>query len=200
MLIFVVQAVFIAGLMVGRTPEYLGKKIEAYDVKMAMLYVLIFPLIILSLTAVFVLLPNVGLGTTNNPGPHGFSEVLYAFTSGAGNNGSAFAGLGPNWWWNIAMGWDMLFGRFLMMLPVLALAGNIPREYTIVHGAPGRRGFDSGRTYLLPGIEPGTDSGAPAAEGRSVVLAISFQPSALSSLLTMEADEIEECLSSEETN
>jgi K+-transporting ATPase ATPase A chain len=131
MLIFVVQAVFIAGLMVGRTPEYLGKKIEAYDVKMAMLYVLIFPLIILSLTAVFVLLPNVGLGTTNNPGPHGFSEVLYAFTSGAGNNGSAFAGLGPNWWWNIAMGWDMLFGRFLMMVPVLALAGNLAMKKSV---------------------------------------------------------------------
>src|SRR5246127_2859163 len=131
MLIFVVQAVFIAGLMVGRTPEYLRKKIEAYDVKMAMLYVLIFPLIILSLTAVFVLLPNVGLGTTNNPGPHGFSEVLYAFTSGAGNNGSAFAGLGPNWWYNIAMGWDMLFGRFLMMLPVLALAGNLAMKKSV---------------------------------------------------------------------
>jgi potassium-transporting ATPase potassium-binding subunit len=131
MLIFVVQAVFIAGLMVGRTPEYLGKKIEAYDVKMAMLYVLIFPLIILSLTAVFVLLPNVGLGTTNNPGPHGFSEVLYAFTSGAGNNGSAFAGLGPNWWYNIAIGWDMLFGRFLMMLPVLALAGNLAMKKSV---------------------------------------------------------------------
>jgi potassium-transporting ATPase potassium-binding subunit len=131
MLIFVVQAVFIAGLMVGRTPEYLGKKIEAYDVKMAMLYVLIFPLIILSLTAVFVLLPNVGLGTTNNPGPHGFSEVLYAFTSGAGNNGSAFAGLGPNWWWNVAMGWDMLMGRFLMMLPVLALAGNLAMKKSV---------------------------------------------------------------------
>jgi K+-transporting ATPase ATPase A chain len=131
MLIFVVQAVFIAGLMVGRTPEYLGKKLEAYDVKMAMLYVLIFPLIILSLTAVFVLLPNVGLGTTNNPGPHGFSEVLYAFTSGAGNNGSAFAGLGPNWWYNIAIGWDMLFGRFLMMLPVLALAGNLAMKKSV---------------------------------------------------------------------
>jgi potassium-transporting ATPase potassium-binding subunit len=131
MLIFVVQAVFIAGLMVGRTPEYLGKKIEAYDVKMAMLYVLIFPLIILSLTAVFVLLPNVGLGTTNNPGPHGFSEVLYAFTSGAGNNGSAFAGLGPNWWYNIALGWDMLMGRFLMMLPVLALAGNLAMKKSV---------------------------------------------------------------------
>jgi K+-transporting ATPase ATPase A chain len=131
MLIFVVQAVFIAGLMVGRTPEYLGKKIESYDVKMAMLYVLIFPLIILSLTAIFVLMPNVGLGTTTNAGPHGFSEVLYAFTSAAGNNGSAFAGLGPNWWYNITMGWDMLFGRFLMMLPVLALAGNLAQKKSI---------------------------------------------------------------------
>jgi len=131
MLIFVVQAVFIAGLMVGRTPEYLGKKIEAYDVKMAMLYVLIFPLIILSLTALFVLSPTIGLATTNNPGPHGFSEVLYAFTSGAGNNGSAFAGLGTNWWYNIAMGWDMLIGRFLMMLPVLALAGNLAQKKSI---------------------------------------------------------------------
>jgi potassium-transporting ATPase potassium-binding subunit len=131
MLIFVVQAVFIAGLMVGRTPEYLGKKIESYDVKMAMLYVLIFPLIILSLTAIMVLLPNVGLATTNNGGPHGFSEVLYAFTSGAGNNGSAFAGLSPNWWYNVTMGWDMLVGRFLMMLPVLALAGNLAQKKSI---------------------------------------------------------------------
>jgi potassium-transporting ATPase potassium-binding subunit len=131
MLIFVVQAVFIAGLMVGRTPEYLGKKIESYDVKMAMLYVLIFPLIILSLTAIFVLMPNVGLGTTTNAGPHGFSEVLYAFTSAAGNNGSAFAGLGSNWWYNITMGWDMLIGRFLMMLPVLALAGNLAQKKSV---------------------------------------------------------------------
>jgi potassium-transporting ATPase potassium-binding subunit len=131
MLIFVVQAVFIAGLMVGRTPEYLGKKIEAYDVKMAMLYVLIFPLIILSLTAIFVLSPSVGLATTTNSGPHGFSEVLYAFTSGAGNNGSAFAGLGSNWWYNIALGWDMLIGRFLMMLPVLALAGNLALKKSV---------------------------------------------------------------------
>jgi K+-transporting ATPase ATPase A chain len=130
-LIFVVQAVFIAGLMVGRTPEYLGKKIESYDVKMAMLYVLIFPLIILSLTAIFVLMPNVGLGTTSNAGPHGLSEVLYAFTSGAGNNGSAFAGLGPNWWYNVTIGWDMLIGRFLMIIPVLALAGNLAQKKSI---------------------------------------------------------------------
>ena len=137
MLIFVVQAVFIAGLMVGRTPEYLGKKIESYDVKMAMLYVLIFPLIILSLTAIFVLMPNVGLGTTNNAGPHGFTEVLYAFTSAAGNNGSAFAGLNipvnptTQWWYNITIGWDMLIGRFLMMLPVLALAGNLAQKKSV---------------------------------------------------------------------
>ena len=123
-LIFVVLAVFIAGLMVGRTPEYMGKKIEAYDVKMSMLYALIFPLAILTFAAIFVLLP-VGLSATANPGPHGFSEILYSFTSGAGNNGSAFAGLGTNWGYNIAMGWDMLIGRFLMMIPVLALAGNL---------------------------------------------------------------------------
>jgi potassium-transporting ATPase potassium-binding subunit len=135
MLIFVVLSVFIAGLMVGRTPEYLGKKIEAYDVKMAMLYALIFPLIILTFTAIFVLLP-VGVSATNNQGPHGFSEILYAFTSGAGNNGSAFAGLGmnwtgPNWWWNIAMSFDMLIGRFLMMIPVLALAGNLAMKKSV---------------------------------------------------------------------
>ncbi len=131
MLIFVVLAVFIAGLMVGRTPEYLGKKIESYDVKMSMLYALIFPLIILTFTAIFVLLPNVGLSSTNNPGPHGFSEILYAFTSGAGNNGSAFAGLSSNWWYNVTMGWDMLIGRFLMMIPVLALAGNLAQKKSV---------------------------------------------------------------------
>jgi potassium-transporting ATPase potassium-binding subunit len=131
MLIFVVLSVFIAGLMVGRTPEYLGKKIESFDVKMAMLYTLIFTFIVLVFTAIFVLLPNVGLGTTSNPGPHGFSEVLYAFTSGAGNNGSAFAGLGANWWYNVAMGFDMLIGRFLMMIPVLALAGNLAMKKSV---------------------------------------------------------------------
>jgi K+-transporting ATPase ATPase A chain len=130
MLIFVVLSVFIAGLMVGRTPEYLGKKIEAYDVKMAMLYALIFPLIILTFAAIFVLLPA-GLSAIANPGPHGFSEILYSFVSGAGNNGSAFAGLGSNWWYNIAMGWDMLIGRFLMMIPVLALAGNLAQKKSV---------------------------------------------------------------------
>jgi K+-transporting ATPase ATPase A chain len=130
MLIYVVIAVFIAGLMVGRTPEYLGKKIESYDVKMAMLYALIFPFIILTFAAIFVLLP-VGQSAMANPGPHGFSEVLYSFVSGAGNNGSAFAGLGTNWWYNIAMGWDMLIGRFLMMIPALALAGNLAQKKSV---------------------------------------------------------------------
>jgi K+-transporting ATPase ATPase A chain len=131
-LIFVVLAVFIAGLMVGRTPEYLGKKIEAYDVKMSMLYVLIFPLTILSLTAVFVLSPNIGLSSLANQGPHGLTEILYAFTSGAGNNGSAFAGLNANtWWYNVTLGWTMLIGRFLMMIPVLALAGNLAQKKSV---------------------------------------------------------------------
>jgi K+-transporting ATPase ATPase A chain len=131
-LIMVVLAVFIAGLMVGRTPEYLGKKIEAYDVKMSMLYVLIFPLIILSLTAAFVMAPNIGLSSLNNQGPHGLTEILYAFTSGAGNNGSAFAGLNANtWWYNTALGWDMLFGRLFMMIPVLALAGNLAQKKSV---------------------------------------------------------------------
>ena len=131
MLIMVVLSVFIAGLMVGRTPEYLGKKIEAFDVKMSMLYVLIFPLIILSLTAAFVLSPTIGLSSLANQGPHGLTEILYAFTSGAGNNGSAFAGLSPNWWYNVAMGWDMLAGRLLMMIPVIALAGNLARKKSV---------------------------------------------------------------------
>ena len=130
MLIMVVLAVFIAGLMVGRTPEYLGKKIEAYDVKMAMLYALIFCFIILTFAAIFVMIPQ-GTSAMANPGPHGFSEVLYSFTSGAGNNGSAFAGLGTNWWYNVAMGWDMLIGRFLMMIPVLALAGNLAQKKSV---------------------------------------------------------------------
>jgi len=131
-LIMVVLSVFIAGLMVGRTPEYLGKKIEAYDVKMSMLYVLIFPLIILSLTAAFVLSPTIGLSSLNNQGPHGLTEILYAYTSGAGNNGSAFAGLNANtWWYNVALGWDMLFGRLFMMIPVLALAGNLAGKKSI---------------------------------------------------------------------
>jgi K+-transporting ATPase ATPase A chain len=131
-LIMVVLSVFIAGLMVGRTPEYLGKKIESYDIKMSMLYVLIFPLIILSFTAVFVLSPTIGLSSLANQGPHGMTEILYAFTSGAGNNGSAFAGLNANtWWYNVMLGWTMLAGRLLMIIPVLALAGSLAQKKSV---------------------------------------------------------------------
>ena len=137
MIIMVVLSVFIAGLMVGRTPEYLGKKIEAYDVKMSMLYVLIFPLIILTFTAIFVLSPTIGLPALTNQGPHGFTEILYAFTSTAANNGSAFAGLNipvnptTQWWYNVALGWTMLAGRFLMFIPVVALAGNLASKKSV---------------------------------------------------------------------
>jgi potassium-transporting ATPase potassium-binding subunit len=125
MLIYIVLAVFIAGLMVGRTPEYLGKKIEAYDVKMAMLVVLVFPLVILAFAAVSTV--N-GFGTASilNPGPHGLSEILYAFVSGAGNNGSAFGGLTVNTlWYDTTIAITMLAGRFLMIIPMLAIAGNL---------------------------------------------------------------------------
>jgi K+-transporting ATPase ATPase A chain len=128
MLIYIVLAVFIAGLMVGRTPEYLGKKIEAYDVKMAMLVVLVFPVVILGFSAISAV---EGFGTSSilNPGPHGLSEILYSFTSQAGNNGSAFAGLNTNTlWYNIAGAITMLAGRFLMKLPILAIAGNLARK------------------------------------------------------------------------
>jgi len=127
-LIYVVLSVFIAGLMVGRTPEYLGKKIEAYDVKMAMLVTLVFPLIILALTAISSVR---GFGTTSisNPGPHGLSQILYAFTSMAGNNGSGFGGLNGNTpWYNIAGAFTMLIGRFFMILPMLAIAGNLAKK------------------------------------------------------------------------
>ena len=152
-LIMVVLAVFIAGLMVGRTPEYLGKKVEAYDVKMAMLYVLIFPLIILVFTAIFVLSPTIGLSSLTNQGPHGMTEILYAFTSGAGNNGSAFAGLNANtWWYNVMLGWTMLAGRFLMMIPVLALAGNLASKKS-VPPSPGTFPVDTALfTVLLTGV------------------------------------------------
>ncbi len=129
-LIFVIVSVFIAGLMVGRTPEYLGKKIESYDVKMAMLYVLIFPLMILVLAGASALLPQ-GLATLTNGGPHGLSEILYAFTSATGNNGSAFGGLGPNRWYNLTIGFAMLIGRFLMIVPMLAVAGSLARKKTV---------------------------------------------------------------------
>ena len=129
MLIFVVVTVFIAGLMVGRTPEYLGKKIESYDVQMAMLYVLIFPFSVLLFAAVTVLMPNLGLASLNNSGPHGLSEILYAYASATGNNGSAFAGLSANThWYNLSITVAMLLGRFLMIVPMLAVAGNLAQK------------------------------------------------------------------------
>ena len=125
MVIFVVLAVFIAGLMVGRTPEYLGKKIEAFDVQMAMLAVLVFPFTILVLTGISSV-ASFGTAGIANPGPHGLSEILYAFTSGTGNNGSAFAGLSANTlWYNTTIGVAMLVGRFLVIVPMLALAGSL---------------------------------------------------------------------------
>jgi potassium-transporting ATPase potassium-binding subunit len=127
-LIYVVLAVFIAGLMVGRTPEYLGKKIEAFDVKMAMLVTLIFPLVILVLTAISSV-TGFGTSSISNPGPHGLTQILYAFTSMAGNNGSAFGGLNGNTpWYNIAGGMTMLIGRFFMIIPMLAIAGNLAKK------------------------------------------------------------------------
>ena len=131
-LIFIVLSVFIAGLMVGRTPEYLGKKIESYDVKMAMLYALIFPLVILIFTAISSISPGFGTSQLNNAGPHGLSEILYAFTSGTGNNGSAFAGISANTlWYNTTIGMAMLMGRFLMIVPMLAIAGNLARKKAV---------------------------------------------------------------------
>ncbi len=133
--IFIILSVFIAGLMVGRTPEYLGKKIEAYDVKMAMLTVLIFCLIVLGFTAIAIVSPF-GTSSISNPGPHGLSEILYAYTSQAGNNGSAFAGLNGNTpWWNISGAFDMLLGRFFMIIPPLAIAGNLARKKIVPESA-----------------------------------------------------------------
>jgi potassium-transporting ATPase potassium-binding subunit len=128
-LIYIVLAVFIAGLMVGRTPEYLGKKIEAYDVKMAMLVSLVFPLIILTLTGISVV-KGFGTAAITNPGPHGLSQILYAFTSSAGNNGSAFGGISPinTPWYDTATGFTMLIGRFFMIIPMLAIAGNLAQK------------------------------------------------------------------------
>ena len=127
-LIYIILAVFIAGLMVGRTPEYLGKKIEAYDVKMAMLVVLIFPLLILGFAGISVV-HTFGASSILNAGPHGLSEILYAFTSQAGNNGSAFAGLTTNTtWYNTTGALAMLFGRFFMVIPALAIAGNLAQK------------------------------------------------------------------------
>ena len=131
MLIFVLVAIFIAGLMVGRTPEYVGKKIEAREVKLAMLAILSLPLAMLGFTAIAVVLPN-AVASIANAGPHGFSEVLYAYTSAAANNGSAFGGLTGNTpWYNLTLGIAMLTGRFLIIVPALAIAGSLAAKKTV---------------------------------------------------------------------
>jgi potassium-transporting ATPase potassium-binding subunit len=131
MLLFVIVAIFVAGLMVGRTPEYVGKKIEAKEVKMAMLAILILPLMYLGWTAVAVLVPSAA-AATNNPGPHGFTEILYAYTSQTGNNGSAFAGLSGNTlFYNLTGAAAMLFGRFWMIVPAMAIAGSLAAKKSI---------------------------------------------------------------------
>jgi K+-transporting ATPase ATPase A chain len=134
-LLFVVVAIFVAGLMVGRTPEYLGKKIEAKEIKMAMLALLILPLTMLGFAAVAVVLPT-GVAAIANPGPHGFSEILYAYVSAAANNGSAFGGLSGNTpWYNITLGLAMLIGRFLIIVPAMALAGSLVTKKSVPESA-----------------------------------------------------------------
>ncbi len=178
-LIYVVLSVFIAGLMVGRTPEYLGKKIEAYDVKMAMLVTLVFPLVILVLAGISSV-KGFGTSSISNAGPHGLTQILYAFTSMAGNNGSAFGGLNGNTpWYNIAGGMTMLIGRFFMILPMLAIAGNLAKKKYV---PPSLGTFPVttplfsvllvgvivivGALTFFPGAEPGTDSRALVDAGR----------------------------------
>ncbi len=131
-LVYVILSVFIAGLMVGRTPEYLGKKIQAFEVQMAMLTVLIIPLLILTFTSISAVSPRFGTSSLLNAGPHGLSEMLYAYTSTAANNGSAFGGISVNTpWYNTTLGLTMLFGRFFMMVPPLAIAGSLARKKQI---------------------------------------------------------------------
>jgi K+-transporting ATPase ATPase A chain len=134
-IVFVILAVFIAGLMVGRTPEYLGKKIESYDVKMAMLAVLILTVTILGFSAIAVVRPF-GTAGISNPGPHGLSQILYAYVSSAGNNGSAFSGLSVNtMWYNTSTASAQLLGRFFMIIPVLAIAGSLAKKKVVPESA-----------------------------------------------------------------
>src|SRR5215475_13662525 len=135
MLAFAIIAVFVAGLMVGRTPEYLGKKIQAHEMKMASLMVLLPPFLVLAGTAISIV-SSAGLKTVFNPGIHGFSEVLYAFSSASNNNGSAFAGLGANTpWYNGTLGIAMFFARFWLAVPALAIAGSLAAKKHVPTGA-----------------------------------------------------------------
>jgi K+-transporting ATPase ATPase A chain len=152
MLIFALLAVFIAGLMVGRTPEYLGKKVQANEMKLVVLYILFVPVAILVFTGISVLLPS-ALASRANTGPHGLSEMIYAYTSAANNNGSAFAGLnGATDWFNTTLGLCMLVGRFLLIVPALAIAGSLGRKQAV---PPSAGTFPTGTplfTVLLTGI------------------------------------------------
>jgi K+-transporting ATPase ATPase A chain len=135
MLVYALMAVFVAGLMIGRTPEYLGKKIESFDMKMVSIAILITPALVLLGTAIAVM-AGAGKATIFNPGAHGFSEVLYAFSSAANNNGSAFAGLGANTpFYNGWLGVAMWFGRFVVIVPVLAIAGSLAAKKRLAQGA-----------------------------------------------------------------
>jgi K+-transporting ATPase ATPase A chain len=147
MLVMAILTVFLAGLMVGRTPEYLGKKVEGREMKFAVLYVLVFPVAVLVLAGWAAVVPY-GTSSLNNAGPHGLSELLYAFTSGAANNGSAFAGLNANTpFWNVALGVDMLLGRFFMIVPALAIAGAMVAKKS---APPGPGTFPTGGpTFVL---------------------------------------------------
>jgi K+-transporting ATPase ATPase A chain len=131
MLLFVIIAIFVAGLMVGRTPEYVGKKIEAKEVKMAMLAILVLPLMYLGWTAVAAVIPS-AVAATANPGPHGFSEMLYLYTSSTGNNGSAFAGISANTlFYNVTGAVAMFVGRFFMIIPAMAIAGSLAAKKSV---------------------------------------------------------------------
>ena len=183
MLLFAVLAIFLAGLMVGRTPEYVGKKIEAREVKFTMLAILSVPLAILGFTAVAAVVPA-GLAGPANAGPHGFSEILYAFTSAAGNNGSAFAGLSANTlFYNSTLAVTMLIGRFAIIVPMLAVAGSLaakrkaaasvgtfPTHGAAVRRPAGRRGADRGRAHLPAGAGARPDRRALRPARRHAVL------------------------------
>ena len=183
MLLFVIISVFVAGLMVGRTPEYVGKKIEAKEVKMAMLAILVLPLMYLGWTAVATVLPS-AVASIANPGPHGFSEILYLFTSSTGNNGSAFGGITGNTpFYNITGAVAMFVGRFFMIIPAMAIAGSlaakkigsavcrhVPDRWRAVRRPGRRRDPDRRRSHLLPGARARTDRRAARHDGRHPVL------------------------------
>ena len=174
MLVFALLGVFIAGLMVGRTPEYLGKKIQAAEMKLVVLYILFVPLVILTFTGISVVMKT-SLSSLANDGPHGLTEMTYAFTSAANNNGSAFGGLTGNTdWFNTTLGLCMLVGRFFLMIPVLAIAGSlgrkqpvpasaghVPDRHAAVRRPAHRRRADRRRPDLLPRRRPRPGRRAP---------------------------------------